>query len=109
MSTNTEREELARIATGAFYESRSSLRAMTSVLRLAWFRVADAILAAGYSKATSLPLGYVVLNQYGGLVVGEIFDTREDAMARAGEWAADPITHTPGWDYRVAEIVEPTR
>lgn len=65
--------------------------------------VAEAILAAGYSKQTIT--GYAVLDR-GGHMIGEQFKERKAAEEFAAEWTKDCKDAGIDWDYRVAAITE---
>jgi hypothetical protein len=50
-------------------------------------------------------IGYVVVDR-GGKLIGQQFENREDAQARADAWTSDCTYGGVDWDYRVAEITE---
>ena len=102
-TSTTAREDLAKTATNAFYVGGTNLNLMTAVLRLAWFRVADAIIAAGYRKPRVL--GYVVVGRDGRMHRTQ-YATRDTAQEVADEWGSDAREAGIDWDYRVVEIVE---
>ena len=101
MNTNTEREELARIIRREYNRAIDRRRPTD-----AYDAPADAILAAGYRKPRIL--GYVVVGR-DGLMHRVQYETRSAAQEVADEWTRDAKNTGVDWDYRVAEIVEPTR
>lgn len=114
MNTNTEREELAAVIYGtepwtkgaAYEEDYFEWSELDSDDRANYTPLADAILAAGYRKPRIL--GYVVVGR-DGLMHRVQYETRLAAQEVADEWTRDAKNTGVDWDYRVAEIVEPTR
>lgn len=100
MSTEKARDELAQTL------KRSEAAQTTFEHKLAFhLQTAGDLLRAGYRKPAIL--GYVIVGR-DGQMLGAQYPTKDAAQAMADEWTKDCDEAGVDWDYRVAEIVEPT-